>query len=247
MLPPQAHPTRSIYCLNCGYSHVVPTSCGNRFCPICSSKRFRVLRRFMQFVIRSAKFRPGYHWRHWILTVPSHTDPGAAAKELLKSFRRLRQRKFWRLHTTGGFAVVEFTHHRGLWHVHLHLAIFAGFIPVLEFRQEWAKVSSGRYVRLGNCPPDRFAGYLTKYLTSDKISPSDQVFCSNAFRKKRLFLTFGFAYNLRLPRVLTPFACPSCRAVEWTIDGSRAVLSVINRHGYSNNHRGPPPWKSLQT
>jgi hypothetical protein len=186
----------------------------------------------MREVISRKRFRPGFHWRHWIFTIPNNPDPGAAAKVLLDSFARLRQRKIWKSNTTGGFYVVEFTHSSSDWHVHLHVAVYAGYIPFADLRKAWKGVSPGSYIRLGGVPPDKVAGYLTKYLTSETLTPADQVAASSSFRNRRLFNVFGFAHRLHYKIKKSLFPCPRCGMVDgWFSTQDPGWLS-----------RGDKPW-----
>lgn len=226
------HPFRALTCEGCGHHHYVPVNCGDRFCPTCGQRRRAQVRSVMRSIVAAVIFRPGFKWRHWIFTIPNREDPRTAVKELLSSFRKLRQRAIWRRSTAGGFGVVEFTRRGNLWHVHLHLVVHAGFVKWSDIRRTWAQVSTGLYCRYSSVPSHRVSSYLTQYLTAEELSADDRRLVSAALKHLRLFLTFGFAFNVASARVKALFACPICHLVHfWTVnlddvfysDGSQLV------------------------
>lgn len=110
--------------------------------------------------------------------------------------------------------MVEFTTDGQRWHVHLHVAVYAGFIPFAELRALWRKVGGGSYIRLGTVPTGGVGGYLTKYLTLEKVAADLQKTASDAFVNRRLYNTFGFAFNVKNHIVKKLYACPRCHLVD---------------------------------
>ena len=70
-------------------------------------------------------------------------------KGLIASFRRLRQRKYFKSVCRGGLYKIEVTNQgkgKG-WHPHLHLLADAGFISSFHLSFEWCQVTGGKWIR----------------------------------------------------------------------------------------------------
>lgn len=209
------HRYRTFFCSQCGHAHKSPIFCGDRFCPVCSRPRaFRARSRLKQ-IIGLVHLPKGYSFVHIVLTIPSVAHPDNGHSTLLSSFRRLRQRSFWKRRVLGGACCIEVTGRPDNWHVHLHAIAVARWLPFALLRSAWSKVSPGSIVFLAKIPPRVAANYLTKYFTlSDKNPvPLDLPACS--FRSSRLFQTFGVWHRFNLKAKRVPLPCPNCGNSCW--------------------------------
>lgn len=204
------HQYRTFACSACNHAFRAPVSCGNRFCSICNSGRRRRLRAKMSFIVRSVQLSPGERIRFLTLTIPRCEDLRAAAQQLIKSFRRLRQRQFWLNKVTGGFYVIEVTGRPGNWHCHLHAAISAKFLSVRQLSTQWQRVSPGRIVHIKTETPAVIIRYITKYVTKTSLDESVQPEASEALRNFRLFQPFGRWSKLATKAPKVSYSCPEC-------------------------------------
>jgi len=177
--------------MHCGDRHDVPVNCGDRFCPVCSiSRRGRVRYRLSQLT-KLVKPAFKYSTKFITLTQPNSSDLQAGVKQIMASFRRLRQTQFWRKYVDGGASVIEITGKKGAYHVHIHAVIHSRFIPQRLLSKMWEASSGGSIVWITRIPVAAVVSYLTKYLSKGVDVPDDDVEMSNALRGVRLFQPFG--------------------------------------------------------
>ena len=125
-------------------------ACGDRVvCPACSAIRVREMRRHYWPLVRAMK-----HPKMVVLTVKNGLDLWERFTHLMKSFRRLRQRAWWKKRVAGGIYGLEVTYGRGGWHVHLHIIVDAAFLPNrpadkargdVLLKEEWEAVTGDSY------------------------------------------------------------------------------------------------------
>jgi len=211
------HEFINICCTSCGHRIDVPIYCGNRFCPICSPPRLARVRKRMDFMIKNVQEVRGYGIKFLTLTIPNQANLADMCKFILKSFRRLRQRAYWKRCVLGGCFVIEITGTPGNWHVHLHMAIHSAFMTYSKLMSLWTKVSGGRGVWITRIPSTAVVGYLTKYLTKAGTSDSLTQETSDALKGFRLFQPFGSFYAISLKYVQPPGRCRECGR-EGTLD-----------------------------
>lgn len=151
----------------------VPNFCHDRFCEPCAIARSRTI------ATNVARLLPDRPLRLLTLTIRSTPDPLATCIDrLLKSFRRLRSRVFWKDRVTGGASFLEFTRNlaTGYWHPHLHILLDSVFIPVAALRDQWLQVTGDSYVldisliRSKRQATAYIAKYATKCLTPDLVA-----------------------------------------------------------------------------
>lgn len=169
--------------------------CGDRFCVPCARARAKRLERairhrlkntdplFMTFTVRASK--------------RSLTD---CLNHLQKSFRRLRQQKFWVEAVSGGVAVTEIKKGTGSgqWHVHLHVLADGDYIPHAILSEGWRQASGGSFVvDIARVTRDgKGIGYVAKYAgkgwATEVVRDHDAlVECMCSLRGRRLLITFG--------------------------------------------------------
>lgn len=210
------HEFRQVICMKCGGVHIFPVSCGNRFCDVCSPGRRHTVRKKIDYVVSKVERKRGYMFKFLTFTIPNRSDLDVMIKDLIRSFRRLRQRALWRNKVLGGVYVVEITGRPGNWHAHIHVVIYALFMKWKLFHRLWMKVSLGRGFYILNLNPTDAGRYITKYLTKRPEIPS-QVYreIATAIKGYRLFHPFGDWHGKTKGFVKDPFLCKKCGGDEW--------------------------------
>lgn len=205
-----AHSFRQIVCLKCGYEITVPIYCGNRFCPVCSIPRLSRVRRRLQWICSNVDPPSGYGFKFLTLTIRNEPDLAEMLIHLVRSFRKLRQRAFWKQYIRGGAFVLEVTGRPGNWHAHIHAVIEARYIPYDKLLGMWRKCSGSIGVWIERIPKKAIVGYLTKYLSNSSVPGllTDDV--SNSLAGFRLFQPFGSWYAVNLTFQMPKAGCPEC-------------------------------------
>jgi hypothetical protein len=129
---------------------------------------------------------------------------------LCRSFRKLRQRAFWKSHVAGGAFVIEVTSREGFFHAHIHAIIYARFIEWKTLLNLWMQVSSGRGVFIQRIPVSQVVRYLSKYVSKPCSSGEITELTHNALSHFRLFSPFGTWYSLSSKFVMKKACCPHC-------------------------------------
>ena len=229
------HSYQRIYCADCSNFRDVPTYCGDRFCPICSSPRRARVRHRLDSLIKHSPTPVGYSTKFITLTIPNSENLRLGVKALMEAFRRLRQQRWWKSYVDGGAFVVEITGHKGAWHIHIHAIISARFIPVRLLSKRWEKVSGGKIVWIKRIPTSACVLYLTKYLSKIATEDNEDFEVSDALKGIRLFQPIGAWHNLKLAHVKHPYKCTCCGGTHWmVIDRPRLLIS-------ENVTAQPPP------
>jgi len=216
-------------CMNCGTSIDVPVSCGNRFCPICSKSRAAKIRRKVGELFRHVVPKDGESIKFLTLTVPNQDDIADSMDQLIKSFRRLRQRRYYQRALSAGLTFIEVTGKSGDWNVHLHAIILSRYIPVERLARDWSAVSPGQIVHIKRIPAAAAVKYLTAYALKSNQSEHNQRLISRALKGRRLFQPFG-TWHAMMSAIVTPDPiCAECKASAWTYNGDgRAVDRVFH-------------------
>jgi len=209
------HPYITLVCCHCGEQISVPQYCGDRFCPVCSASRRSRVRFRLSTLIDLARPLPGESIKHLTLTIPNLPDPDAALDVLIKSFRKLRARAWWKRNVSGGAYVVEITGQDGSWHVHIHAVICARYLPFDLLKRIWMECSPGNHVYIQKIPKAAAVGYLTKYLTKESVSNEDRPTVSRALRSRRLFQCFGSWAGVSVSVPVYRYPCPACNNSLW--------------------------------
>jgi len=115
-------------------------TCKNRWCPDC----FRAWAGAAVEELRAelAGFKAP---KHLVLSIRAAGlgELRAGWKLLDKGFRNLRRSKLWKGKARGWVQARGLTFSRGRWHVHIHVAVDADYMPHLELKAAWVKASGG--------------------------------------------------------------------------------------------------------
>jgi len=144
---------------------VAPCLCHDRFCPRCQTVR-------SERVVANMKRRePPSDLRFVTLTLRHNHDSLAQRVAFLRTaFRRLRARRDWKHHVTGGIAFLEISYDSAghAWHPHFHCIISGGFFDQRLLADNWLACtgdSSIVDIRRIRKPADALA-YVTKYASA---------------------------------------------------------------------------------
>lgn len=204
------HGFRNVTCGHCGHFFPVPILCSNRWCPECSYQRAKRVRHRLDWFVSQFQPKPGYGIRMLTLTIKSDSDLNRQIDQLLKSFRRLRQRRLWKYAVRGGCTVIEVTHGPAGWHAHIHALVEARWIPWTKLRDQWIDVSGASGVYIQTIPVKAIVGYVTKYLTKTELPKVLQLPASDVLRKRRLMQPFGTWQSMSKAPKSSVAACGEC-------------------------------------
>lgn len=209
------HDFITILCTHCGHIHQIPVYCGNRFCPVCGRHRNNLIEHKLKEFLKGSDLRKHDTYKFLTLTIKNQPDLNQMTNDLISSFRRLRQRRYWRKHVRGGACVIEVTHKDNDWHVHLHIVLESSFMLRATLQEEWEAVSSGQGVYIRKIHSNQIVHYLTKYLTKDDATIEDQVKMSGILKGRRMFQPFGSWHDpiTKIPK--KQFKCPECEHCSW--------------------------------
>ena len=214
------HEWRRIYCGNCGRPHDIPVYCGNRFCEICARGRRLRTRDRLRWIVRQVDPKPPYRLNFLTLTVGNMKSAQAQCRKLLKSFRRMRQRKEWKSHVKGGAFVLEVKKGTLGWHVHIHAVIESRYWKWEKILSLWTSCSGGIGCFIKQIPKRQAVNYLTKYLSKASVSDGDLMNVLQSLKGLRLFNPFGTWYNLNKTYPKHTFVCPDCGESSWMWEGA---------------------------
>lgn len=210
LLEDYCHEYRRICCLHCGKTFDVPVYCGNRFCEICSKPRLNRIRQRLSWLCSKVRLQPAYSLKHLTLTIKNQPDLDDMLKDLVKSFRKLRNRQFWKQHVLGGAFVLEVTGEPDNWHAHIHAIIESKFIDFYKLLDLWKICSPGKGVYLQRIPAGHVIGYLTKYLSKPSVPAEHLDEVSACIQGFRLFQPFGTWYAINNTFEMKRAGCPEC-------------------------------------
>lgn len=216
-LSPEEHEYRRFCCTNCGHTFDVPIYCKNRFCPTCSYSRSIKTEARLLYLLSHLPNLPGYSVKMLTLTIRSQPDIDVMVKDIIKYFRRLRQRSFWSKYFMGGVYVLEVTGRPNSWHVHIHAVVLCRFIPYSLLLRHWKSVTSSTGVYISRIPKKSAVSYLTKYLTKCSFPLSLVPIISHSLQSIRMFSCFGLFHNLIKDYKKPPYHCPNCGCINWIL------------------------------
>ena len=201
--------------MQCGKTVDVPVYCGNRFCSVCGVARRMRVRNRLEFLSENVDTPRDMGMKFLTLTIPSQPDVFEMVRFLLKSFRKLRQRSFWKKRVDGGAFVLEIKGRPGYWHVHIHIVLMCKFLPFEDLLKIWLGCSGGRGVWIEEIPTNQIVKYLSKYLTKPAVREAELSDVNWALKGLRLFSPFGSWYNLNLQYKKPKAECPECHSTLW--------------------------------
>jgi len=225
---PDAHEYKTIVCSNCLGTHRIPMPCGDRFCAVCNTRRRKVARAKITGVMDKLPRTKAYVFRHITLSVANCSDLKSGIKFLTDSFRRLRQRSYWKNRVSGGVFTVEVTGKPDNWHPHLHILVYTRGMSWTQLSKRWNHVSGGLSCYIQNMPPGKAVIYMTKYITKASV-PDHLIKTVSALMKGiRLFQFFGDWHGLAAGIKIPKFHCPTCGAARWEIIDFTVYEKPIN-------------------
>lgn len=227
-------------------------TCKLRICPVC---RRRIQAKAAARVLHFMNQRPGEKWQFQTFTLKHSARPlHEQLDRLVRSFRKLRQRKLWRTHVVTGYAVIEvqfnpvgtYSPNGRLrtfdeWHPHLHVVARTDFIPWGPLRKAWLEVT-GDSDNI-DCEPCESATHAATYVAKYIGKPADLALTNNnkraaeyyySLKSRRLLMPFGDTAKHRPPP--PPPAPPSKRIVRFSTllwlakagnDDARALIAEL--------------------
>ena len=216
--PPPGHGFRSLFCMHCGHRITVLIDCGHRFCHSCSRRRARRIRNRLQLLFEKTAQVPKARFKMLTLSKANCKELDVGLRDLVASFRRLRQRSLWKHYVIGGAFVLEVKGRPGNWHPHIHAIIYSYYIPWQRLRSAWRQCSGGTAVWINAVTSERAQSYVTKYITKPDMPSAllDEV--SESLRRFRLFIRFGSWHNIVLPKLVYESPCKVCNVSDWLVD-----------------------------
>lgn len=233
---PTPHDYRILYCSHCGFALKVPIDCGFRFCPTCSKRQAFRVRNRLSWIFDNYRPEPGYMLKMVTLSTINCQDLDKGVKSLIHSFRRLRQRRVWKDHVSGGATIIEIKGRPNSWHPHLHILCYSLRLPWRPLLQAWTAVSGGTACYIQNVDSTRARNYVTKYITKADVPPFLLDGLSKILVKYRLFQRFGDWHSLRIPKKLYDYPCSNCGKSEWFYPPSFDTYGSKRR----SSSRSPP-------
>lgn len=212
------HGWRTLYCSKCGHRITVQVDCGRRFCTVCSRRRSRRIRNRLQLLFTKTEKIPKAGFKLVTLSKANCEELDAGIKDLIASFRRLRQRSLWKTYVLGGAFVIEIKGRPGNWHPHIHAIVYAYYIPWERLRSAWMRCSGGHAVWINAVSTDKAIGYVTKYITKCDVPAALLDDVGESLRRFRLFTRFGIWHNIVLPKLIFEYPCQSCGRSDWIVD-----------------------------
>jgi len=179
--------------------------CGDRLCLPCGRIRAHLLQSALEKKLASLARPPLF------ITLTLAGQPNEPLRDkidrLYTGFSDLRRLKFWRDHVVGGgaFLEIKWSDKAQRWHPHLHILADASFMKQADLSDKWRAVTGDSYivdVRRSKSNSE-VAHYVVKYCTK----PINASFAGTpalldeailAMKGRRLFLTFGDWYGIKL-------------------------------------------------
>lgn len=212
------HQWRTLVCAHCGHEIKVLVDCKNRFCPECSPRRSARIANRLQWLINKIQKRPTWRLKMITLSMANCSDLEFGIKQLVSSFRRLRQRRLWKYNVDGGAFVIEVTGRPGSWHPHIHAIVYSRFIPWKKLWRDWKQCSGGSAVWISSVSSQGAIKYITKYISKSDVPAHLWQQLSIELQRFRLFQRFGSWHNLKLPARIMDYRCESCGSCDWLAD-----------------------------
>ena len=217
------HRWRRLYCAHCGRWVDIPILCSDRFCFACSRVRAAKIRKRLRYILGSVPLKPGYFPAVITLSIPNSPDLAQQVKDLISSFRRLRQSRVWPEYVSGGATIIEIKKNPTGWHAHIHAFVMMRYFPWKKLNKAWGRASGGSQCYITKVSIKAALGYVTKYVTKTDLPPEDRAEASDCLKRYRLFQRFGAWHHVRIPRLMCDMLCRECGKSDW-------VFYIYDRH-----------------
>ena len=185
-----------------GEIKVMSSACNDRWCPMCAAAKASYAKESTEEYIKSMS-EP----RFLTLTLRHNVESLSSQLEFLTdSFKRIRQRAYWKRNVTGGiwFLQIKRGSGDGCWHPHLHILIDGKYMeqhrlselwelvtfgsPVVDIRRIYDPVATAQYVARYTARPAKMAD----------MPLADRIEVIESLKGKRLCGTFGNAKGVKL-------------------------------------------------
>jgi len=197
---------------------VASTRCNLRWCPLCmKTKRMIMTQTITPWIQKRQKPK-------FITFTLKHSDDPLSdqLERLYNCFKLLRNSKLWKSHITGGmwFFQVTKSERTGQWHPHLHVIAVGKYLPHMDLRVKWYKITKDSNIVDIRAIKDarKTADYVARYATAPadlvKLPLDDAVEVFDALSGRRMCGTFGTGKEIQL----VPKKCPD--ADDWEDLGS---------------------------
>lgn len=224
------HDFITIYCAQCGFEHAIPKYCGDRFCPECGRRRLFLTKQRLEALITAAKTDGRHRLKHIVLTLRNQSNCGAMVRDLLRSFKKLRDGALWKNKVSGGCYIIEVTGGENDWHVHLHILAYSTYFPQKQLSAAWKKVSNSFIVWVSDASKGNLCNYLLSYVTKAPLDVVSKAEVNQALRGTRMFQPFGDWHSMQLPKFKYRFMCPDCNSSIWLSEFELRQYSPTTRH-----------------
>lgn len=174
---------------------VTSSKCHDRFCLPCCNDRANAAQAKLLDKMK------GVLLRFVTLTLRSDDEPlQQQLDRLYASFRKLRQRAFWKRRVKGGIAFVEvkWSAKGKRWHPHLHVMVHGMYLPKKDLGHEWYRVTGDSWIVDVRKVADetQAAKYVAKYATkgydASAVGSDDRLHeAILAFHGRRFVIAFG--------------------------------------------------------
>lgn len=222
-----------------GQIMVSQARCRSRLCPRCSEIRGWEMQTKIRQLLREVDDP-----RFLTVTLASSDRPlDDQIRRLKREFQRLRRRKCWRDHVTGGVVVLEVTynHSRQQWHPHLHCIIDGTYWPQKEIAAAWLDVTADSSIvdirRIGS--REAMVRYVAKYVSktscSSKIPHNRIAEWAHAVHGSRMYQAFGHLHAVAIEQPEKPD-----RNYE-----NLASLAQLSREAGHGDERAARLWRAV--
>lgn len=222
------HTYTTFVCMGCGHTIRIPVRCGNRFCRICSVNRRNRISDRVKYLLERVTLDIGHSFKFLTLTIPNMENPKDQLKMLQKSFRRFRQRVWWKGLVKGGCSFYEVKIGTdGKYHIHLHAIIESAYLDHRIISEQWSQVSPGRIVDIRMIHKPQIINYVTKYTTKSDLPLFDQFEASSILKGSRLFQPFGTWHSISKEFKPEPCRCNKCGTSTWAFMNDDQTFSEV--------------------
>jgi hypothetical protein len=197
------------------------------------------VRRRLDFLVANQPHVPGTFTAFLTLTIVNQSDLSSMIVLLQKSFRKLRNRAYWKSHVEGGAFVIEITGHPGNWHAHIHAILQTRWLDWTTLRNAWRKCSGSIGVYIKRIPSAAAVGYISKYVTKNDAPELVLLAISDALKGIRLFAPIGSWFNLNKAYRRPHSPCPNCGCLKW--NDQAVLLGDFSLHTFKHFDVSGPP------
>jgi len=176
-----------------GEVRVASNSCRVRFCPLCERAAKLTVTSQVHAAIRGIK-----RLRFLTLTLKHTSAPLADQLDFLqRSFRKLRNSKYFRSRTRGGIWFLQLTRPDGQWHPHLHCLLDGNFLEHDVIKRQWARITKGstivdiRAVKQANKAAEYVARYAQQPTDPGHLLPEELDEVLDAFHNRHTKGSWG--------------------------------------------------------